>query len=51
MNWRRGCAYDQDLRDKVLVAIDRGMEPKAVADAFTVSVSWSRKPKCVLRPV
>ncbi len=43
MNWRQGCAYDQDLRDKVFVAIDKGMEPQTVADAFTVSVSWIYK--------
>lgn len=43
MNWRQGRPYGQDLRDKVFSAIDRGVEPKAVAAAFTVSVSWIYK--------
>jgi transposase len=40
MEWRRGRAYGQDLRDKMFAAIDRGIEPVEVAEAFTVSVSW-----------
>jgi transposase len=43
MNWVRGRAYGQDLRDKMFVAIDRGMAPKAVSVAFAVSVSWVYK--------
>lgn len=43
MEWRRGRAYGQDLRDKMFAAIDRGMEPVEVAEAFTVSVSWIYK--------
>ena len=39
MEWRRGRAYGQDLRDKMFAAIDRGIEPVEVAEAFTVSVS------------
>ena len=40
MNWQRGRSYGQDRRGKMFVAIDRGVEPKAVATAFSVSVSW-----------
>jgi hypothetical protein len=40
MNWQRGRSYGQDRRDKMFAAIDRGLDPKAVASAFTVSVSW-----------
>jgi transposase len=43
MEWRRGRAYGQDLRDKMFAAIDRGMEPVEVAETFTVSVSWIYK--------
>ena len=43
MEWRRGRAYGQDLRDKMFAAIDRGKEPVEVAEAFTVSVSWIYK--------
>jgi hypothetical protein len=43
MNWQRGRSYGQDLRDKMFAAIDRGRDPKAVATAFTVSVSWIYK--------
>jgi transposase len=43
MNWQRGRSYGQDLRDKMFAAIDRGIEPAAVATAFTVSVSWIYK--------
>ena len=31
MNWQRGRSYGQDLRDKMFAAIDRGMNPGAVA--------------------
>ena len=30
MEWRRGRAYGQDLRDKMFAAIDRGIEPVEV---------------------
>ena len=43
MNWQRGRSYGQDRRGKMFVAIDRGVEPKAVATAFSVSVSWIYK--------
>jgi transposase len=43
MEWRRGRAYGQDLRDKMFAAIDRGIEPVEVAETFTVSVSWIYK--------
>jgi transposase len=43
MEWRRGRAYGQDLRDKMFAVIDRGIEPVEVAETFTVSVSWIYK--------
>jgi transposase len=43
MNRQRGRSYGQDLRDKMFAAIDRGMNPGAVAMAFAVSVSWIYK--------
>ena len=43
MNWQRGRSYGQDLRDKMFAAIDRGMNPGAVAMAFAVSVSGSTR--------
>jgi transposase len=43
MNWQRGRSYGQDLRDKMFAAIDRGINPGAVAMAFAVSVSWIYK--------
>ena len=43
MNWVRGRAYAQDLRDKMFAAIDRGISPGAVSVAFAASVSWVYK--------
>jgi transposase len=43
MNWRRGQAYAQHLRDRVLAAVDRGMEVYQAAPLFQVSVSWIYK--------
>ena len=40
-----GVAYDQDLRDRVLAAYDRGMKTKQIADLFEVSSSWVRRVK------
>ncbi len=40
-----GAAYAQELRDRVLVACDRGMKTKQVADLFQVSSSWVRRVK------
>jgi len=43
MSWRRGQAYAQHLRDRVLAAVDRGMGAYEVAPLFQVSVSWIYK--------
>ena len=43
MDWRRGQAYSQHLRDRVLAAVDRGMVVYAAAPMFLVSVSWIYK--------
>lgn len=43
MSWRRGQAYSQHLRDRVLGAIDRGMGAYEAARLFQVSVSWIYK--------
>ena len=37
--------YSQDLRDRVLVASDREMPTKQIADLFCVSPSWVRRVK------
>lgn len=38
-----GAAYSQDLRDRVLAAVDRGMPTKQIADIFMVSPAWVRR--------
>lgn len=43
MSWRRGQAYAQHLRDRVLAAVDRGMGAYEAAPLFQVSVSWIYK--------
>src|SRR5271154_544334 len=43
MSWRRGQAYAQHLRDRVLAAVDRGMGAYQAAPMFQVSVSWIYK--------
>jgi transposase len=43
MSWRRGQAYAQHLRERVLAAIDRGMGAYEAAPLFQVSVSWIYK--------
>ena len=37
--------YSQDLRDRVLLAYDRGMKTKQIAVTFDVSPSWARRVK------
>src|SRR6516164_9164351 len=39
MAWRQGQAYSDDLRARVLAAVDGGMAARAVASLFRVSVS------------
>ncbi len=43
MSWRRGQAYAQHLRDRVLAAVDCGMGAYQAAPLFQVSVSWIYK--------
>ena len=43
MSWRRGQRYSQDLRERVLGAVDGGMTAYAAAEVFRVSVSYIYK--------
>lgn len=43
MNWRSGQSYSQDLRDRVLGAVDGGQPVRQVAAIFGVSVSYIYK--------
>jgi len=43
MAWRQGQAYSDDLRARVLGAVDGGMAARAVASLFRVSVSYIYK--------
>jgi transposase len=43
MAWRRGRSYSEDLRGRVLAAIDGGMAARAAAAVFRVSVSYIYK--------
>ncbi len=43
MTWRRGQAYSQDLRDRVLGAVDSGMPVRAAAARFKVTPSYIYK--------
>ena len=38
-------AYSQDLRDRVLLACDRGMPTRQVAEVFCISPAWVRRLK------
>jgi transposase len=38
-------AYSDDLRDRVLLAYDRGMKTRQVAEVFQVSPAWARRLK------
>ena len=40
MGWRSGLAYSQDLRDRVMAAVDAGGAVRAVAPVLQVSVSY-----------
>ena len=40
-----GAAYSQDLRDRVLMACDRGMKTGKIAEIFSVSSAWVRRIK------
>lgn len=43
MSWRQGQAYSQDLRDRVVAAVDGGMGVYEAAPLFRVSVSYIYK--------
>lgn len=43
MGWRSGQSYSQDLRDRVLSAVDGGMAVRQVAPTFQVSIAYIYK--------
>ena len=43
MAWRQGQSYSEDLRARVLAAVDAGMAARAAARVFRVSVSYIYK--------
>lgn len=43
MGWRSGQSYSQDLRDRVLAAVDGGMAVRQLAPTFKVSISYIYK--------
>jgi transposase len=43
MTWRQGQSYSEDLRGRVLAAVDGGMAARAAAKLFRVSVSYIDK--------
>jgi len=43
MAWRQGQSYSEDLRARVLAAVDGGMAARAAATLFRVSVSYIYK--------
>ena len=43
MGWRRGQAYSEDLRQRVLAAVDAGMAVRKAAALFRVSVAYIYK--------
>jgi transposase len=43
MSWRSGQSYSQDLRDRVLAAVDGGMAVRRAAATFGVSPSYIYK--------
>jgi transposase len=43
MGWRSGQSYSQDLRDRVLGAVDGGMAVRQTATTFQVSIAYIYK--------
>lgn len=43
MGWRSGQSYSQDLRDRVIAAVDGGMLVRQVAPLFKVSIAYIYK--------
>lgn len=48
MGWRSGQAYSQDLRERVLAAVDGGLLVREAAPLFRVSVSYIYKARARL---
>jgi len=51
MAWRQGQSYSEDLRGRVLAAVDGGMSARAAAKLFQVSVSYIYKGSVALSGV
>src|SRR6187431_2282748 len=49
MVWRQGQSYSEDLRARVLAAVDGGLAARAAAQLFRVSVSYIYKALIRLR--
>ena len=43
MGWRSGQSYSQDLRDRVIAAVDSGVAARQVAATFEVSIAYIYK--------
>ena len=43
MSWQSGQAYSQDLRERILAAVDGGMAVRVAAPLFRVSISYIYK--------
>lgn len=43
MGWRSGQSYSQDLRDRVIAAVDGGMPVRQAAPLFKVSIAYIYK--------
>ena len=43
MSWRQGQAYSQDLRERVVAAVDGGMAVREAAPLFRVSIAFIYK--------
>ena len=43
MSWRSGQSYSQDLRDRILAAVDGGTAVRRVATLFGVSTAYIYK--------
>ncbi|WP_446652559.1 IS630 transposase-related protein [Blastomonas sp.] len=43
MGWRSGQSYSQDLRDRVIGAVDGGMAVREAAAVFKVSIAYIYK--------
>lgn len=48
MGWRSGQSYSQDLRDRILAAVDGGIPVRQAAVTFSVSIAYIYK--ALIRP-